>query len=46
MTASLEGIAPDAWEVSVLPHPKRFSRSKALGFCGDAPVGVAETARA
>lgn len=46
MTRSLAGIEHDSWQVQLLGHPKRFSRSKALGFCGAVPVGMAETARA
>jgi hypothetical protein len=42
----LPGIDPGSWQIALLPHPKRFSRSKALGFCGGVAVGVAETARA
>ena len=43
-----EGLGVDAssWQVRLLPHPRRFTRSKALGFCGGHPVGMAETARA
>lgn len=46
MNHPITGIDPSSWQVTLLPHPKRFSRSKALGFCGNEPVGVAETARA
>ena len=35
-----------SWQVRLLPHPNRFTRSRALGFCGGHPVGMAETARA
>lgn len=40
------GIDTGSWHVTLLPNPKRFSRSKALGFCNGQPVGMAETARA
>jgi hypothetical protein len=39
------GIDAASWEVRLLPHPKRFTRSKALGFCSGHAVGMAETAR-
>jgi hypothetical protein len=39
------GIDPSSWLVTLLPHPKGFTRSKALGFCGPHPVGMAERAR-
>jgi hypothetical protein len=39
------GTDADSWQVRLLPHPKRFTRSTALGFCGGRPVGMAETAR-
>lgn len=45
MNTQLTGIEPGSWQVTLLPHPKKFSRGRALGFCGGAPVGVAETAR-
>lgn len=38
-------IDPSTWEVHLLPHPARFTRSKALGFCQGRPVGMAERAR-
>lgn len=44
--AEILGIDAASWEVSLLPYPKRFTRSKAFGFCGGHPVGMAETARA
>ena len=40
------GIDAASWQVRLLPHPNRFTRSRALGFCGGHPVGMAETARA
>ena len=43
---ALTGIHPGSWQATLLPHPRKFSRGKALGFCGDTPVGLAETARA
>jgi hypothetical protein len=42
----ITGIDHSTWQVTLLPNPKRFSRGKALGFCGGLPVGQAETARA
>jgi hypothetical protein len=39
------GLDSASWKVTLLPYPKRFSRSKALGFCGGHAVGMAETAR-
>lgn len=44
MAASL-GIDAESWQVRLLPHPKRFTRSRALGFCGGHPVGMADTAQ-
>ena len=44
--ASVTGIEPDSWQVTILPLPKRFSRGAAFGFCSGHPVGRAETARA
>lgn len=41
----IAGIDAASWEVRLLPHPKRFTRGKALGFCGGHPVGMAETSR-
>ena len=43
MTSRRPHELPTAWSATLLPHPKRFSRSKAIGFCSDAPVGTAET---
>ena len=43
--AEIQGIDPGSWEVALLPYPKGFTRSKALGFCGGHPVGMVETAR-
>lgn len=42
----MPGIAPDTWQVTILPLPKRFARGSAFGFCGGHPVGRAENARA
>src|SRR5262245_18725837 len=39
------GIDATSWEVTLLPFPKGFTRSKALGFCGGHAVGMAERAR-
>jgi hypothetical protein len=39
-------LDPSSWEVVLLPIPKKFSRGKALGFCGSHPVGMIENARA
>ena len=39
-------LDPSSWECVVLPIPKRFSRGKALGFCGGHAVGMVETSRA
>lgn len=43
--SEITGIEASSWQVTLLPHPKRFSRSRALGFCGGHAVGMAETAR-
>lgn len=34
-----------AWQVRLLPNPKGFTRSRALGFCGGHAVGMAESPR-
>ena len=34
------------WQVTLLPNPKKFTRSRVLGFCGGHAVGLAENARA
>lgn len=34
----------DSWTATLLPHPKRHVRSKAIGFCQAFPVGSAESA--
>lgn len=33
----------ETWTATILPHPKRYVRSKAVGFCGGFAVGSAET---
>jgi hypothetical protein len=38
-------IDPSSWDVAVLPLPKRFTRAKALGFCGGHAVGMVESSR-
>ena len=43
---ALDRVAPDSWEVTILPLPKRFSRGAAHGFCNGQAVGRAETAHA
>jgi hypothetical protein len=45
MMTRITGIDPSSWQVTLLPYPKGFTRSTALGFCGGHPVGMAERAR-
>jgi hypothetical protein len=36
---------PTGWTATLLPAPKRYSRSKAIGFCRGSAVGHAESAQ-
>jgi hypothetical protein len=45
MSQQMDGIDTTSWEVTLLPHPKRFTRSQAIGFCDGHAIGMAETAR-
>lgn len=44
MAHPLSGLEPASWQVTLLPNPPRFARSRALGFCGLVP-GVAPRRR-
>jgi hypothetical protein len=39
-------LDPASWDVVLQKLPKKFSRGKALGFCGGYAVGMVENARA